>query len=1584
MKRLLTNLLCLSTLYSDITYESGVLSKFFGGQSPETSYDNWVSHVTEGIANDGFNDYGPDWLDIQSNDFGYCKVLDDDSPIINYWGNIFTHFIAGDTSIVDSLLQDSIETFFYELVIFEDTTSEEVYHILREQLDTSFVDLNQIENEFDDVVGSFRNSWGLYIINPAATRDQVIIQVPHPCDDFIAPYIAIDIFQQTSAYGFMINGAGREVEWSEVGDYSNSKSYSDPSRYPSSVFQKFQEVITGPLIGANPHSPMVLAIHSFDNESHAPRKSVILAAGGQNSFTTKPIRDITSDHFDIINFTDEFPIQQGQFNNPNPLHVTDFYEVFYDDHCVYDNGTEEFEITLATELKGPSNGIQMVDLQSYVDPYSVYEPWIHIELDEKPMLFDSSGISDEVAYSNGLYPTGIENFSMIREYYQPLINALDQYLTHWESIPDQTSPDSIELILAYNVDEADQVYLNWNPVFDTNFKSFQIQVDHDSLNDNSTIFDLSDYNMLQYMRRDHETLIGLDNIESWDFRIRATDYFDNVGPWSESVSNLLPGHSAPDTILFYENEDQIESITDEDQDPNSFQIDTINTIPGNSQTLALYGNTWKSVEIEPFTLDTVTVFQVFARIDSLSEIQGIGFSTGEETIRYSLAGQENLDIEKWIPVYQGSNNIGTWASYKFPIGDDWLAWHDSLSVITQIHFINDHDDTSTTAGGIHFSMVRDQTTDLPIAPVVSIQYSFENIRNENDLEIVSVSFTSSIQDTDSYSFSYYWEFGDGESSDDPHPSHDYFVEDDHTYTAILSVEDESGQRGWAAATIEVDQGASSFPLTFNFVGDIMMGRRFEDDDGLINTIGVEGLFEPTYDILGAAADITIANLEIPLSDQGYPHPTKSIIFRCDPQNVGGLLYGGIDVVSLANNHILDYMEPAMVQTQNILSEAGILYSGAGLNSYEAYLPAIKSVKGQTIAFLSSSDRTGQYNNYQPYLNAGENKAGFAYMTPYYLRQQIQSVNNLADLVVIEMHAGSEYSYSPGASYDSYTPPDGFETMQINPASEIGFANIQEFGLEAEDYSWRLDRPQMWDRAIRHFAIDEGADAVIVHHPHIIQGVEIYNGKMIAHSLGNFIFDLNYPETYPTMILNAEADETGFIGYSITPVYIDDYLPRPALGELGNYILDYIALRSKELDTYVHVNHGINHAEVIMDTIGLFINELEYSLSALIWKEIELEGEDYFISNPKEIPISGSISNINGGFEHITHYRLGREKVWMKNFENEGSSLWNFNSNDEFLQDSIFRRGSTAASHIRRVDSPDNIVTNFEERMPYKKELEHTIHGFIKSKNGKDITLELRLSIGRTGESQITIAMEDSINGTYDWAPYWFDIPTQDTSNFFDIRMNTSIPDSGISQAWFDDIGLIEWDTIKTFENFPISIEYPNDYNYIQAFSTQLPQATEGFHLMNTVIGQLENLNSIPQSTRSTVIVPGQCHFYDDSQGAIGSWSWNFGNGYTSTDRHPDRHYSEPGIYNVSLTVTGVNGESDTDYLTIIALTSDSQQHELGDINNDGNITIVDVLLCANYILEMFELQPEEYIAADVDASGFINIYDLLLISDMSN
>ena len=169
-------------------------------------------------------------------------------------------------------------------------------------------------------------------------------------------------------------------------------------------------------------------------------------------------------------------------------------------------------------------------------------------------------------------------------------------------------------------------------------------------------------------------------------------------------------------------------------------------------------------------LDSSTVLQVFAKVDSISEIQGIGFSNNENEIKYSFSGSETLNIEEWIPVYQGAYQQGAWFSYRLPIGSDWLAWYDTLSTINQINFINDHDDTVSNPGNIYFSMIRDITLDLPIPPLVSIDYTYDNIRNERDFELVTVLFESSVQDTDSYSFSYHWDFGDGQTSNEPNPS----------------------------------------------------------------------------------------------------------------------------------------------------------------------------------------------------------------------------------------------------------------------------------------------------------------------------------------------------------------------------------------------------------------------------------------------------------------------------------------------------------------------------------------------------------------------------------------------------------------------------------------------------------------------------------------------------------------------------------------------------------------------------------------------------------------------------------------------
>ena len=260
--------------------------------------------------------------------------------------------------------------------------------------------------------------------------------------------------------------------------------------------------------------------------------------------------------------------------------------------------------------------------------------------------------------------------------------------------------------------------------------------------------------------------------------------------------------------------------------------------------------------------------------------------------------------------------------------------------------------------------------------------------------------------------------------------------------------------------------------------------------------------------------------------------------------MSGLVYVSIDKVSLANNHVFDYGWAGLNQMLGLLEQNGIVYSGAGIDSYQAYTPAFINRNGLNLAFLASSDRTGQYNNAQPYLQAGYNKPGFAYMTPYYITQQLNAVAEVADLRIVEMHGGSEYSLTPGSGYDKSDNPF--------------LGDDQD-----EDYSPRTDVPHLWDIAIRHWAVDSGADLVIVHHPHIIQGFEVYQGKVIAHSLGNFAFDLDYPETMPSLIFSADADRSGFSLSDPARFITTDTSPNPQQA-IWDYILDYLPCAAASL------------------------------------------------------------------------------------------------------------------------------------------------------------------------------------------------------------------------------------------------------------------------------------------------------------------------------------------------------------------------------------------------------------------------------------
>jgi len=834
-------------------------------------------------------------------------------------------------------------------------------------------------------------------------------------------------------------------------------------------------------------------------------------------------------------------------------------------------------------------------------------------------------------------------------------------------------------------------------------------------------------------------------------------------------------------------------------EPNSWNLDQNITFNNSPFSLKIYGNTWKIESITPMSIDSGDVWQVSAYIDELGEIQGFGVKDSAHILLYAFAGTQQLEIEDWIPVYQGTLPTNSWNSLRLPIADDWLSRFNYLPELDGLVFLNDKDFDPNAI--IYFDNVINVTHDLPTPPQVEITYSTGEIYNNTEgKKSVDVQFFSTVIDPDSGTFNYYWYFGDDSTSNLENPQHTYLIEDDHAYSVLLEVEDNDGLWGRARCQIDVDPGPTSFPITINFVGDIMLARRYEQFGGIIQTMGVEAIFEPTLPFLGNAADITVANLECPLTNTGTQHPTKSVVFRSSPSNVTGLVYAGIDIVSLANNHTIDYGLAGLQQTQSVLQANNILYSGAGANSYEANLPVFYSKSGQNIAFLRSSDRTGQYNNAQPFLNAGYDKPGFANITPHYIAQQINEVKNEADLIVVEMHSGSEYS--------------------VTPLDNFFYTDIIENSDEDEDYSPLLIAPKENDIALRQFVIDAGADLVVCHHPHIAQGFEVYNGKLIAHSLGNFVFELNYPETFFTAILNGEINESGFYKYSVTPVYIDDYIPVRAEGELGIYILDYLANRSKDLSTYMIVDQNEVTGNIILDTLTISPTETYNE------KNVELKEENGdWISEPFKTNRQGNISSLieinpSGSWQ----YRLGKEIVWFGNFEDEGCSLWDVNSADEYYDTLAFRNERSLCQH--RSAGFMTLNTNFEKRLKiYSDTDNYTVYGHIRTENAEEATIKCRLYDSRT----YTYSLGDrtigtNISGNTEWTFYYKNFVPIAGSKYIDLRLESKGPATGDGYSWFDDVGLIQWSDWKTFD-FSNNIANPNDYYWLQVkTNTQVTNA----------------------------------------------------------------------------------------------------------------------------------------------------------------
>jgi poly-gamma-glutamate synthesis protein (capsule biosynthesis protein) len=270
-----------------------------------------------------------------------------------------------------------------------------------------------------------------------------------------------------------------------------------------------------------------------------------------------------------------------------------------------------------------------------------------------------------------------------------------------------------------------------------------------------------------------------------------------------------------------------------------------------------------------------------------------------------------------------------------------------------------------------------------------------------------------------------------------------------------------------------------------------VGDRIVADGPGLPFAGVAGILQ--------GADIAIANLECAISDRGEPAP-KGFTFRAPPAATDALVAGGIDVVSLANNHTLDYGPAALADTEAALEAHGIAHAGAGPNAAAARAPAVINRNELRIAFLSYVDVPIEWSGFDTrQWEATATTPGVAWLSADQVQADVRAAREGADLVVVLMHFGHENEYTPNDT----------------------------------------------QRAQARAAVDAGAALVIGHHPHVLQAAESYGNGLIVYSLGNFVFDGTDNPTKESAIFLADLTEAGVVSYRFVAVTIDDTgLPDP--------------------------------------------------------------------------------------------------------------------------------------------------------------------------------------------------------------------------------------------------------------------------------------------------------------------------------------------------------------------------------------------------------------------------------------------------------
>ncbi len=312
----------------------------------------------------------------------------------------------------------------------------------------------------------------------------------------------------------------------------------------------------------------------------------------------------------------------------------------------------------------------------------------------------------------------------------------------------------------------------------------------------------------------------------------------------------------------------------------------------------------------------------------------------------------------------------------------------------------------------------------------------------------------------------------------------------------------------AENNIYAKEAASAEEVTLSFGGDILfdpsysvMVKLLQRTNGIYDSISAELLDEMK------SADILMLNNEFPYSDRGTPTPEKQFTFRAKPESVSLLDDMGVDIVSLANNHAYDYGETALLDSLDVLKEAGMPYVGAGRNLEEAAKPVYFIINDIKIAYLSATQIERLDN--PDTKGATDDSAGvFRCWNPEGLLEAVKAAKENSDFVVVYIHWGTENT-------------EQLDWAQLDQAPKI---------------------------------VDAGADLIIGDHPHCLQPIQYVDGVPVVYSLGNFWFNSKQVDT---CLVKAAIDGNGLKSLKFIPALQKDCRTSLLEGEEKERVLAYM-------------------------------------------------------------------------------------------------------------------------------------------------------------------------------------------------------------------------------------------------------------------------------------------------------------------------------------------------------------------------------------------------------------------------------------------